>query len=64
MRTALSTCGMASTRFEAGGNVAHAHHADHHPLLALDGVHLVTEVLNALADLFDLLLASSGASSK
>ncbi len=55
MRTAFSTCGMASTDSRQAVVSPSADGADHDALLALDGVDLVAEVPNALAHLLDLL---------
>jgi hypothetical protein len=52
--------GRGFERFQAGGDVAHAHHADHHALLALDGVDLVAELRDALANVVDFFLVAWG----
>src|ERR1044072_2362258 len=44
-------------RFETGGDVARAHRADPHALLAFDGVDLVPELFDPLAPFGDLFLA-------
>jgi len=55
MRTAFSTCGNRFHRFETGRSIADADSADHHALLTLDRVDLITEVPYSLAHLLDLL---------
>src|SRR5262249_43102896 len=43
-------------RFEACSDVTHTDDADHDALLALDRMHLVTELTDPLADMFDFFL--------
>ena len=53
MRTAFSTCGIASKRFQAGGDVAGAHGADDDALFAFNGVDLVAELFDPRLHLGD-----------
>src|SRR5262249_4079315 len=46
--------------FQTGGHIADAHHADDHPLLAFNGVDLVTKFANPLADIVDFRLRGVG----
>ena len=55
MRTTFSTCGMASTRFQARGHIAHSDDSDHDALLSLDGMHFVAEIFDLVANFIDFL---------
>src|SRR5580700_3948275 len=41
-------------RFQAGCDVANADNADHHPPFAFDGMHSITKLADAVADVFNL----------
>src|ERR1019366_9091477 len=52
--------GRGFERFQADGHIANPHHADHHPLFTLDGMHLIAKLRDALANVVNLFSGGMG----